>query len=414
MQTFKKYLLLLILVGINLDVNSAALQAIQVKNDNKEKTILFKMTGNFYYRAYSLHNPERLVVDIDNSNLASNLKNFSLEDETIKHVRYGHPTVNTLRIVFDLKHPVRFIAAKTRVNQTDSILLTLPLNHKLPDPVVRNQQIVKTIAPTVSKPQGPRPLRDVVVVIDPGHGGKDPGAIGINRSYEKHIVLAIAKNLKSMIDKQQGMRAVLTRNGDYYIGLRERMNIARKNNGDIFVAIHADAFGNHDSHGASVFALSARGATSEAARWLAEKENYSELGGVNLYNLDDKNGEIRTLLIDLSQTATINSSLNMGRTVLNNLDNITVLHSRKVEQAGFMVLKSPDIPSILIETGFISNPKEEKNLTSAYYQTKLSQAIFSGIRSYFWNFPPYGSLIEAMILKKRKLAGETKFFQRAS
>ena len=212
-----------------------------------------------------------------------------------------------------------------------------------------------------------------------------------------------------MIDKQQGMRAVLTRNADYYVGLRERMNIARKNNGDIFVAIHADAFGNHDSHGASVFALSASGATSEAARWLAEKENYSELGGVDLSSLDDKNGEIRTLLIDLSQTATISSSLNMGRSVLNNLSSITVLHSRKVEQARFMVLKSPDIPSVLIETGFISNPKEEKNLTNHQYQTRLSQAIFTGIKSYFWNFPPYGSLIEAMILKKRKLARNTNW-----
>lgn len=414
MQTFKKYLLLFLLVGINLDVNSAALQAIQVKNDSTVKKILFQMSGNYYYRAYSLHNPERLVVDIDNSKLAPNLKNFRLEDETIKNFRYGYPTVSTLRIVFDLKRPIRFTAAKTRINQADNILLTLPLNRNLPKPEVQKPQIVKPVIAQASKPKGPRPLRDVVVIIDPGHGGKDPGAIGINRSYEKHIVLAIARNLKSMIDKQQGMRAVLTRNGDYYVGLRERMNIARKNNGDIFVAIHADAFGNHDSHGASVFALSARGATSEAARWLAEKENYSELGGVDLYSLDDKNGEIRTLLIDLSQTATINSSLNMGRSVLNNLDNITVLHSRKVEQAGFMVLKSPDIPSVLIETGFISNPKEERNLTSTYYQTKLSQAIFNGIRSYFWNFPPYGSLIEAMILKKRKLAGASKAYSRVS
>ena len=173
------------------------------------------------------------------------------------------------------------------------------------------------------------------------------------------------------------MRAVLTRNGDYYIGLRERMYIARKDNADIFVAIHADAFNNPDSNGASVFALSARGATSEAARWLAEKENYSELGGVNLRGLDDANGVIRTVLIDLSQTATIGASLQMGSRVLRQLDTITRLHNAKVEQARFMVLKSPDIPSILIETGFISNPREERNLTNPAYQTRLTQAIFN-------------------------------------
>ncbi len=399
MTVLKKYLFLFLLIGINLNVNSAALESISVKNDSKVKNILFTLSGNYQYRAYSLHNPERLVLDIDNSKLSANLKHFTLEDEVIKGIRYGYPVANTLRVVFDLKSPVRFSSARTKTNNGESILITVQRNHNLPKPTVE-----KITKPIVANHKGPRPLRDVVVIIDPGHGGKDPGAIGVNRSYEKHIVLAIAKNLKGLIDKQQGMRAVLTRNGDYYVGLRERMNIARKNNGDIFVAIHADAFGNHASHGASVFALSQRGATSEAARWLAEKENYSELGGVDLSSLDDKNGEIRTVLLDLSQTATISASLNMGKNVLNNLDDITVLHSKKVEQARFMVLKSPDIPSVLIETGFISNPEEARNLTSSRYQSRLSQAIFSGIKSYFWNFPPYGSLIEAMIMKKRKLA----------
>lgn len=409
MRAFKKGLFLFLLVSVNINVNSASLESIIVRNDSKTKSIMFKVYGNFQYRVYSLHNPERLVLDINNAKLANNLKRFTLEDEIVKRIRYGYPTTNTLRVVLDLKRQINYTSAKANINKVDNILVTVNSNNSL-----QKLPVEKIVNPVVSKPKGPRPLRDVVVIIDPGHGGKDPGAIGINHSYEKNIVLAIAKNLKSMIDKQQGMRAVLTRNGDYYVGLRERMNIARKNNGDIFVAIHADAFGNHDSHGASVFALSARGATSEAARWLAEKENYSELGGVDLYSLDDKNGEIRTVLLDLSQTATISASLNMGRSVLNNLDNITTLHSKKVEQAGFVVLKSPDIPSVLIETGFISNPKEERNLTNSYYQTKLSQAIFSGIRSYFWNFPPYGSLIEAMILKKRKLASNNKVLNKVS
>ena len=192
------------------------------------------------------------------------------------------------------------------------------------------------------------------------------------------------------------MRAVLTRNGDYYIGLRERMSIARRHNADIFVAIHADAFNNPNSNGASVFALSPRGATSEAARWLAEKENHSELGGVNLSGLDDQNGVIRTVLLDLSQTATIGSSVQMGSRVLRGLDTVTTLHNNKVEQARFVVLKSPDIPSILIETGFISNPREERNLNSPFYQARLTQAIFKGLKGYFWDYPPHGTRVEAM------------------
>jgi N-acetylmuramoyl-L-alanine amidase len=205
------------------------------------------------------------------------------------------------------------------------------------------------------------------------------------------------------------MRAVLTRSGDYYVGLRERLAIARKYNGDVFVSIHADAFNNPHSNGASVFALSQSGATSEAARWIAEKENYSELGGVNLEELDDSNGVVRSVLIDLSQTATINSGLQMGGRVLGQLGSFTNLHNSKVEQARFMVLKSPDIPSILVETGFISNPIEERNLTNPSYQTRLSQAIFQGVKAYFWDNPPHGTRIEAMTSNKFHIVrtGET-------
>ena len=271
--------------------------------------------------------------------------------------------------------------------RNSSPILKAPIHPVKPLPIAAS-------APRMHLPRSN--MRDVIVVLDPGHGGKDPGAMGMGRNVEKQVVLAIALKLKQLIDRQPGMRAVLTRNGDYYIGLRERMNIARRHNADIFVAIHADAFINHNSNGASVFALSPSGATSEAARWLAEKENHSELGGVNLSGLDDQNGVIRTVLLDLSQTATIGASLQMGGRVLRGLDTITTLHNAKVEQARFMVLKSPDIPSILIETGFISNPREERNLTSPAYQIRLTQAIFQGLKSYFWDYPPHGSRIEAM------------------
>lgn len=231
--------------------------------------------------------------------------------------------------------------------------------------------------------------RNIIVVIDPGHGGKDPGARGMDGTLEKDVVLDISKQLQIELNQIPGVRAVLTRKGDYYISLRDRLRIARQDKADLFVAIHADAFNNPNSMGSSVFALSPRGASSEAARWLAEKENYSELGGINL---DDKSDLLRSVLIDLSQTATISSSLQLGSSVLTELSRITRLHYGKVEQARFVVLKSPDTPSLLIETGFISNPIEEKRLSSPQYQQRLAQAIEEGISNYYWHNPPPGSL----------------------
>lgn len=371
---------------------SAKLEKVHIAVDNATQSIFLQVTGNDDYRSYVLHNPERIVVDLYKTTLNCNLQKVTYPHNLIVKLRSGSPYPNTLRIVFDMAQSVQISTEK--INTHRGYGIGIKINAK------GSEQ--KTMKPFANINN--RPLRDVVVIIDPGHGGKDPGAIGVHNSKEKNIVLDIARKLKKRIDSQPGMRAVLTRNGDYYIGLRQRLDIARKHDGDVFVAIHADAFGNHASHGASVFALSQSGATSEAARWLAEKENYSELGGVDLSSLDDKNNVIRTVLIDLSQTATISASLNMGRDVLNNLKHITALHSYKVEQARFVVLKSPDIPSVLVETGFVSNPREEKNLTSNYYQDRISLAIFKGIKSYFWSYPPYGSLIEAMVMDKRKIA----------
>lgn len=232
--------------------------------------------------------------------------------------------------------------------------------------------------------------RDIIVVIDPGHGGKDPGTIGSVGIQEKNVVLEISKCLAQEIEKESGFKAVLTRNSDYFIPLRQRLRIAREERGDMFVAIHADAFINPYAGGSSVFALSAHGASSEAARWLAEKENYSELGGVSLL---DKSNVLRSVLIDLSQTATISASLQLGNNVLRQLSKIGRLHRGFVEQAPFMVLKSPDIPSLLVETGFLSNPLEEQRLHDPYYQRKIASAIAAGIRNYFMENPPPGTLV---------------------
>lgn len=220
----------------------------------------------------------------------------------------------------------------------------------------------------------------MVIAIDAGHGGKDTGAIGPGHLQEKRVVLSIARRLYRLVNAEPGMRAVMTRNGDYYVGLRERLNIARKAKADLFIAIHADAYRNPRSHGASVYALSERGASSEAARWLAEKENYSELGGVNLAGKDNL---LRSVLIDLSQTATTQASVRLGEDIIQHLGHFATLHHSHVELAPFVVLKSPDIPSILIETGFISNPREAKRLREPQYQQKLAHAIKLGVRRYF-------------------------------
>ena len=249
-------------------------------------------------------------------------------------------------------------------------------------PVTEEKLVVKT--PDSSKPAAIDRL--ITVVIDPGHGGEDPGAKGRRGTYEKNVTLAISKRLKAAIDAEPGMRAILTRDADFFIPLGGRVEKARRVKADLFVSIHADAFIKPHARGSSVFALSERGATSTAARWLAKRENDADLiGGVNL---DVKDRYLAQTLLDLSQTATIQDSMKLGRSVLNELGGINSLHKAHVEQAGFAVLKAPDIPSILVETAFISNPEEEKRLTDEAYQDRLAQAILKGIKRYFSRNPP--------------------------
>jgi N-acetylmuramoyl-L-alanine amidase len=232
----------------------------------------------------------------------------------------------------------------------------------------------------------PEMVRLIIVAIDAGHGGEDPGARGANGSREKDITLSIAKRLKALVDAQPNMRGVLTRDADYFIPLHGRVVKARKLQADLFVSIHADAFVRPEARGSSVFALSESGATSASARYLAKRENESDLiGGVSL---DDKDPYLAKTLLDLSQTATINDSLKLAKAVLGHLGEINALHKGVVEQAGFAVLKSPDIPSILVETAFISNPEEEKRLNDEGYQGKMANAILSGIKRYFAANPP--------------------------
>lgn len=441
-----------------LSLSAVNLYAAQVTNITSSQvgnkaSLYFSIQGSFTHRIFTLTNPNRVIIDLNGTVLGVNPTQLKINNAIIKQARSGMANTKTLRVVFDVSQPVEVTSSAWGPNGSlqglrVDVIADGPVSavgiqptasvstNPLPAINTKNQYAEKKVAHLVAnaphqlafKPEAMkgappithhtpinvshRPtnsLRDVVVVLDAGHGGKDPGARGPRNSQEKNVTLAIALKLKQLIDRQPGMRAVLTRSGDHYVELRQRLNIARQYNGDIFVSIHADAFNNPNSNGASVFALSQRGATSEAARWIAEKENYSELGGVNLGELDDSNGVVRSVLIDLSQTATINSSLEMGGQVLGQLNHFTRLHNRKVEQARFMVLKSPDIPSILVETGFISNPVEERNLTSPSYQTRLSQAIFDGLKSYFWSNPPHGTRIEAMASNRLHIVrrGET-------
>jgi N-acetylmuramoyl-L-alanine amidase len=399
---------------------AAELNNITLAEQPGKTTLNITINGAFTHQIFTLSNPSRVVLDLKNTNLAMDMRKKGINNSLISQMRSGKLNEQQLRLVFDVRQNVHVRSvpwqSKGRlqglhielIQNSNKVVVARPNpNIKLPIKIATAHVKTSQTSPSrilhdtpikVSNSPSNKYLRDIVVVLDAGHGGKDPGARGPGNSKEKYVVLAITLKLKQLIDKQPGMRAVLTRSGDYYVGLRQRLDIARKYNGDIFVSIHADAFNNPHSNGASVFALSQGGATSEAARWIAEKENYSELGGVNLVGLDDTNGVVRSVLIDLSQTATINASLQIGGRVLSQLNHFTNLHNIKVEQARFMVLKSPDIPSILVETGFISNPREEKNLASSAYQTRLSQAIFQGIKTYFWDNPPRGTRIEAMTI----------------
>ena len=380
-----------------------------------------------------LTGPDRLVVDIDGLELNPTLKDLVAKvkpnDPYVAQIRVGQFQPTVVRLVFDLKEAVKpqlFTLSPIAEYQYRLIFDLYPTNP--PDPLMqlvkesaRKEKMLaeeqakgpkgvavdddpiatfakKEVAPSKKGGSSPSPStatastqripfrRLITVALDPGHGGEDPGAIGARGSYEKHIVLSIAKRLKSKIDQDDSMRPFLTRDGDYFVPLHRRVYKARQVEADLLVSIHADAFIQPHAKGASVYALSQQGATSSAARWMANKENASDLiGGINIKT---KDRQVANLLLDMSTTAQINDSLQVGQAVLRNIGQFAPLHKNRVEQAGFAVLKAPDIPSILIETAFISNPQEEKRLNDEAYQERIAEAILAGIRDYFAKNPP--------------------------
>jgi N-acetylmuramoyl-L-alanine amidase len=345
--------------------------------------LVFDLNGPVEHGVFTLSKPERVVIDIQNVSLRTALPARLERVPVIKGIRNAPRDKDNLRVVLDLNESVR----------PKSFLLPPEgaAGYRLVIDLVGSGQPVRQALPVTKRLPETGPLRDVIIAIDAGHGGKDPGAIGKRGTYEKHVVLEIARELARQINRERGMKAVLIRDGDYYIGLRERITKARAQKADLFISIHADAYKNTEARGSSVYALSLRGASSEAAQWLANRENASELiGGVSL---DDKDDLVASVLLDLSQTATIQSSLDLGDEILREFKQHGQLHRDTVQQAGFMVLKSPDIPSILVETAFISNPEEERKLSNRQYQVKTAQAILSGVKRYFNRKAPPGTLL---------------------
>jgi N-acetylmuramoyl-L-alanine amidase len=359
-------------------VGNAASKGVSVKDirlsKNKGQTrLVFDLDGIVDHKLFSLHKPERVVIDLKQTQLVNSGLIEELHNNLLKGLRFGIRNGSDLRVVLDLK---------SKTNPRSFLLKPADgQGHRL---------VIDLTDPQAKQQKQQTKLREVVVAIDAGHGGKDPGATGRNGTREKDITLAIARKLKKLIDKQPGMRAAMIRSSDRFMRLRERIKKAHKVNADLMISLHADSFPDKRARGASVYALSVDGATSESARLLAEKENKVDMLFGNV-NLDDKDAMVRQVLLDLSLTGTIQSSLDIGDEVLHELNKVGRVHKKKVQQAGFAVLKAPNIPAILLETAFISNPKEERKLRSPSHQTKLAKAILRGANDYFARNAPPGT-----------------------
>jgi N-acetylmuramoyl-L-alanine amidase len=382
-------------LGQTLALAAAEFQGLRLWAAPDHTRVVFDTSAPVSHKVFSLQNPERVVVDVPAATAAASLLSGNKSTGIVKGVRTGKRGAGGLRIVLDLKESGTPRAFTLKPGGRHGHRLVIDLYQSAADSTrqARSTPPAQTAgrsapASTVKSTATTR-LRDLVVAIDAGHGGEDPGAIGRGGTREKDVVLSIARKLAARIEQEPGMRPVLIRQGDYYIGLRQRINKARQHNADLFISIHADGFRDRRVQGSSVFVLSRKGASSEMARWLAEKENAADLaGGVSL---DDKDNLLAEVLLDLSQTATIEASVDMAENVLRELRGVGKTHKKSVQQAGFVVLKSPDIPSVLVETAFISNPVEERKLKDKRHQDALARAMFAGILRYFSAHQPPGT-----------------------
>ncbi len=355
---------------------------IRVSVDSDTTRIVFDTDAPAKHAIFPLHEPERVVIDLNDTTLSSKaLAGVKFAQSIIRNIRHASREQGDLRLVLDLN------------KRAGARSFLLPPTGRFGNRLVIDlyPQQSETHAPVLSTHRPAEKLRDVIIAIDAGHGGKDPGAIGRRGTKEKDVVLAVARKLESLVKRERGMRPVMTRTRDVYLPLKSRIKHARKHQADLFISIHADASKQRRVRGASVYVLSENGASSEAAKWLAERENAADLlGGVSL---DDKDDLLAKVLLDLSQTATIEASMDLGKDMLGELKRVGLVHSKRVEQAGFAVLKSPDVTSVLVESAVISNPADEKRLRTKSYQQAIAKSLLRGLRNYFEDNAPPGTFL---------------------
>lgn len=385
---------------LNLILASAAfalpfgVSATQIRNarlwrsDDKLR-LVFDLSGPVQYKTFSLSAPERLIIDLSGANFSGDFSQLALDNSVIRAIRSGHFGQGDTRIVLDLSGPVQLNSFLLPPQDGQGHRLVLDLKAIAPLQIAAAPSDKRE--PIIDKAH---PKRDIIVVVDPGHGGKDPGAVGAKGEREKDVVLSIAQLLAKRLKREKGFDVKLVRNDDFFVPLRKRVEIARKHKADMFISVHADAAPRLTASGASVYCLSEGGATSATARFMAQRENGADLlGATSLLNLKDKDPMLAGVILDMSMNATIAASLQLGNTVLGSLAGITTLHQKRVEQAGFAVLKSPDVPSILVETGFISNTRDSQRLVTARHQQAVADGLFEGLQRYFQKNPPMNSYI---------------------
>jgi N-acetylmuramoyl-L-alanine amidase len=374
MRSYRLILLLIVLLLPALADAATTVENVRVWAEGGKTRVVLDLSTPASHSIFTLRGPDRLVIDLKDGRFASNLKNLPAGVGAVKSIRSGVRADGQLRIVLDLNEDVRSRSFTAGPNQQYGDRLVVDLERS------GNLQTVRRAS------EAYKPGRDIVIAVDAGHGGHDPGAVGRGKTREKDVALAVSRELAARINAEPGMKAVLVRNADFYIDHRRRMEIAHQAGADLFVSIHADAVADRRASGATVYALSLKGASDEESRLLAERENKSvQIGGVSL---DDKDKVLASVLLDLSQNASLSASLDVGSKVIGELSRVAKVRRSSVQQAGLLVLKSPDMPSILVETAYISNPSEEQLLNDKRHQAKLASAITGGIRTYFYTNPP--------------------------
>ncbi|CAH9017030.1 N-acetylmuramoyl-L-alanine amidase [Candidatus Nitrosacidococcus sp. I8] len=369
------WLFTLFLATTSIALSATQIEGMRVWSATEKTRLVFDLNTTAEYRMFTLTQPDRVVIDIADTYLKQPLPQNNFDNGLVYGVRSDRKNNGILRIVLDLNQTATYSSYLLRPYKNLGYRLVIDLTQTGPKKVITQSKTLKVSTTTQS----------ILIAIDAGHGGEDPGAIGAKKSKEKDIVLAIAKKLAQLVDQEPGMEPLMIRNSDYYVGLYDRIKKARQAKANLFISIHADAFLHPRAQGASVFTLSEQGASNAAARYLAQKENESDLiGGVQIKGKDNS---VAHLLLDLSQTSSRQASLKAASNILTQLQKVGTVHSTNVQHAGFAVLKSPDIPSILVETAFISNPAEERKLNNPNQQLQIAQAIMNGIRAYFYHNP---------------------------